>query len=359
MTAALREPGRNRSLILCIEDEDDLRSDLVEELEEAGYAVIEARDGMQAAEQLEAVRPDLILCDINMPGRNGYELLEQLRGERPQLADVPFVFLTALADPREVIEGKRRGADDYLIKPVDFDLMLATIEARLRQITSIRQTVLNEMGQLRDALTRLDGTSERDTFSTVLQTLDFISLGIVMLDGAGCVLFANRAAHALANEMDGLSLGKRLSADEGLACSQLPKAIAVALSSDAGSAELPACASVPRHSGRRDLLALAFALERADDGSGPAAVVFISDPELRSRVPDTILASLFGLTPAESHVATLLAEGKRADQIAEALSVSPTTVAFHIRNLFGKTGTGRQADLIALLLAGPMSVSFE
>jgi DNA-binding NarL/FixJ family response regulator len=359
MTADVSEADRNRHVILCVEDEVDLRSDIVEELEEAGYSVIEAGDGAQAAELLDTVRPDLILCDINMPGHDGYEFLERLRSERPQLADVPFVFLTAFADPREVVEGKRRGADDYLVKPVDFNLMLATIGARLRQITSIRQTALKKMGQLREALAGLDDGSADETFRSVCQTLDFISLGIVVLDRDGSILFANRVARALAEEKDGLLLGRTLGAEEAGASSRLRNAVAAALSSDAGSSDLPACVSIPRPSGRRDLLALAFALEREVDTHGPAATIFLTDPELRSRVPDNILANLFGLTPAESQVATLLAEGNRADQIAEALGVSPTTVAFHIRNLLGKTDTSRQADLIALLLAGPMSVSFD
>ncbi|MGY6708228.1 MAG: response regulator [Rhizobiaceae bacterium] len=359
MTAASPATHGRGQLILCVEDEDDLRSDLVEELEEAGYAVVEARDGAQATEQLEAIRPDLILCDINMPGIGGYELLERLRRLRPQLAEVPFVFLTALADPREVVEGKRRGADDYLVKPVDFDLMLATIEARLRQVAAIRQSVQSEMGRLRAALADLDGRVERETFKTVCQTFDYISLGIVVLDGDSRVLFANRAARALAEGNDGLSLTTTLGVDDPLAGKRLHKAMALAVSSDADNTDLPACVSIPRPSGSRDILALVFALERGADLQGPAAAIFLSDPELRSKVPDGILAALFGLTPTEAQVATLLAEGNRADQIAELMKVSPTTVAFHIRNLLGKTGTSRQADLIALLLAGPMAMSFD
>lgn len=359
MNAASPDTYGKGGLILCVEDEDDLRSDLVEELEEAGYAVVEARDGTQAAEQLKAIRPDLILCDINMPGGSGYELLEQLRGEIPQLADVPFVFLTALADPREVVEGKRRGADDYLVKPVDYDLMLATIEARLRQVAAIRQSVQSEAGRLREALSDLDGTVAQDTFKTAFQTFDYISLGIAVLDGDGRLLFANRAARALADGKDGLSLTTTLGVEDPHAGGRLRKAIAVVLSSDAGSADLPGCVSIPRPSGRRDILALILSLQRGADMRGPAAAIFLSDPELRSKVPDDVLAGLFGLTPTEALVATLLAEGNRANEIAEMLKVSPTTVAFHIRNLLGKTGTSRQADLIALLLAGPMAMSFD
>ncbi|HSH57437.1 MAG TPA: response regulator, partial [Halomonas sp.] len=98
-------------LILCAEDQQDLRIDICDELREAGYAVLEAADGEATLQQLDACTPDLILCDINMPGLNGYAVLDAVRKQRPHLADTPFVFLTALSDSREVVEGKRLGAD--------------------------------------------------------------------------------------------------------------------------------------------------------------------------------------------------------------------------------------------------------
>lgn len=123
-----------RSLILCVEDEPDLRRDIADELSEAGYAVIEACDGWEALDLLDASRPDLILCDISMPGLSGYDVLRSVRAKGPDYAETPFVFLSALSDPREIVEGKRLGADDYLVKPIDYDLLLATVDARLRQI---------------------------------------------------------------------------------------------------------------------------------------------------------------------------------------------------------------------------------
>src|SRR5699024_1152432 len=56
----------------------------------------------------------------------------------PGYAGIPFLFLTAMSDPRAVVAGKRLGADDYLIKPIDYDLLLATVEARLRQVKRVR-----------------------------------------------------------------------------------------------------------------------------------------------------------------------------------------------------------------------------
>lgn len=109
------------------------------------------------------------------------------------------------------------------------------------------------------------------------------------------------------------------------------------------------------------MLAVVCALDTSgqDSPPAPAAVVFISDPLRRQHVPGDVLTALFGLTPAECQIAVLLAHGDRLEEIAIHLEISQTTVAYHMRNLYQKTGTNRQADLIALVLTGPMAVNFE
>src|SRR5690606_30486081 len=124
-------------VILCVEDELDLLRDTAEELSDAGFTPLLASNSEDALEQIRMTRPDLILCDISMPGQDGFGLLRAVQDMAPDYAGIPFVFLTALSDPREVVEGKRLGADDYLVKPIDYDLLLATIEARLRQVKRI------------------------------------------------------------------------------------------------------------------------------------------------------------------------------------------------------------------------------
>jgi CheY-like chemotaxis protein len=99
-----------RPLVLCVEDEEALRRDIAEELAEAGYMVVEASNGREALDLLSQTRPDLILCDISMPGLNGYELLKTVHSRGSNFIDIPFVFLSALGDPREIVEGKRLGA---------------------------------------------------------------------------------------------------------------------------------------------------------------------------------------------------------------------------------------------------------
>lgn len=353
-------PYEIRPRILCIEDEDDLRADLVEELQEAGYTVIEAVDGEQALIQLRSLRPDLILCDINLPRGNGYEILRAWREQEDALADVPFVFLTALAEPRDVIDGKLAGADDYLVKPIDFDLLLATVQARLRQVDSIRRvTAARPQSHGMTAALQALQTSSFDAGQAqgAQVALDLLSFGVVLLNREGEVLFANCMARGLSEARDGIALDRTLTAFDASANRALRAAVEQALA--APQSQVPVTTVVPREGGQRDLLALAFSLGDAGSATVPAVAVFVLDLEQRSQVPADVLAQLFGLTPTESEVANLLAQGRRSDEVAELLQVSATTVAFHIRNLLSKTHTRRQVDLVALLLAGPMSVRFR
>jgi len=124
--------------ILCIEDEPDLREAIAEELEDADYTVCQAGDGRQGLEVILAQKPDLVLCDITMPNKNGHQLLRDIREKYPVFAEMPFIFLSALADREHILAGLKNGADGYLTKPVDFEVLLTTVKASLRQIDRIK-----------------------------------------------------------------------------------------------------------------------------------------------------------------------------------------------------------------------------
>ncbi len=128
--------------ILCIDDETLLREDIVEELEDEGYKVLQASDGHEGLKQILSHRPDLVICDITMPRKNGYELLKEVRGEHGISAEMPFIFLSALADKEHVVAGLKLGADNYMTKPVDFDMLRVKVKACLRQVDRIRTTVM-------------------------------------------------------------------------------------------------------------------------------------------------------------------------------------------------------------------------
>lgn len=340
------------ALILVVEDETGLRGDIVEELQEAGYRTLAAPDGRAALESLRGAAPDLVLCDITMPGLDGYGLLSRLRADRPDLAATPFVFLTALSDPRDVVEGKLMGADDYLVKPVDYDLMLATVAARLRQVARMDQGRRGEAEDLRRALAGLAGGGAE-------RALDLIALGVVLLDGEARVLHANRAARAMAAAGDFVTLRQDALGAAGAPCNRaLREAVTDALDAARAGDEKAIGIMLERADDARAVAALVCALPQPPQT--PAALhraaVFLSPPARERRVSEPLLMDLFGLTPTEARVAAALAGGARPSDVAAELAVSQTTVAFHMRNLFQKTGTHRQTDLVALILAGPMMI---
>ncbi|MEY4384921.1 MAG: hypothetical protein RLY20_204 [Verrucomicrobiota bacterium] len=118
--------------ILIIEDEPSIRENLVEILELEGHEPFAAADGIAGRELARQAKPDLILCDVMMPGLDGYAVLKSLRADE-QTARIPFIFLTARGERADVRAGMNLGADDYLIKPVRVDELLGAIEARLER----------------------------------------------------------------------------------------------------------------------------------------------------------------------------------------------------------------------------------
>lgn len=128
-------PPTHVKRILVIDDDAKLRLQCVELLRLEGYSVVEAPNGREGVEQARRELPDLIVCDVTMPEMNGHRVLETLRNE-PRTSHVPFIFLTGWSEREDVRTGMNLGADDYLVKPVVPDDLLAAIRARLRRATT-------------------------------------------------------------------------------------------------------------------------------------------------------------------------------------------------------------------------------
>jgi DNA-binding response OmpR family regulator len=120
-----------RKRILCIEDDRESAALIAEELADRGYDVSVAYDGREGFAAILKDAPDLVLSDISMPVMSGFELLERLTSLAPRFSSMPFVFLTALADRNDELKGRQLGADEYVTKPIDFELLDTIITARL------------------------------------------------------------------------------------------------------------------------------------------------------------------------------------------------------------------------------------
>lgn len=134
--------------ILVIEDEQDVRINLVEILELEEFEVITAEHGEEGLMLAKTLCPDLILCDVLMPKKNGYEVLTAVRND-PLITLTPLILLTAKVSKQDMREGMRLGADDYLTKPFTIDELLAAVHTQLKK----HDLIAEQMEELRSSLT--------------------------------------------------------------------------------------------------------------------------------------------------------------------------------------------------------------
>jgi CheY-like chemotaxis protein len=123
-------PGQPR--ILAVDDERDLAEVLEFVLRRAGYETLIAHDGLVAWERVLAERPDMVVLDINMPGLDGYEVLQRIRSLPGPQAATPVIMLTARNDEPSIVAALDAGADDYIAKPFSPRQLLARIRAAMR-----------------------------------------------------------------------------------------------------------------------------------------------------------------------------------------------------------------------------------
>lgn len=121
--------------ILIVDDEKDILDLLEFNLEAEGYKTISAKDGEEAIEKAVKKNPDLILLDIMLPKKDGWEVLREIRSTK-ETATIPVIFLTAKDSEIDEVVGLELGADDYIVKPIAMRKLLARVKATLRKTVS-------------------------------------------------------------------------------------------------------------------------------------------------------------------------------------------------------------------------------
>jgi two-component system phosphate regulon response regulator PhoB len=134
--------------ILVIEDEVDLADLIRYNLERAGYEVFKAHDGITGTEACIKERPDLVVLDLMLPGRNGFAVFKEIRRDA-RTAHIPVIMLTAKAQTEDRIQGLEAGADDYLTKPFSPKELVLRVNAILRRADSAPGLVEFQFGPFR------------------------------------------------------------------------------------------------------------------------------------------------------------------------------------------------------------------
>ncbi|MAT96584.1 MAG: hypothetical protein CL608_05520 [Anaerolineaceae bacterium] len=168
--------------ILVVDDEPNLRKTLRLILQRDGYTVTTAGDADEAHEQLKASQFDLVFLDIKMPKKSGLVLLTEIKQMYP---DMPVLLLTAFASLDSAIEAVRRGAADYLLKPIDPPQILSRVKQVLsQQQPNRRRAIMNEMQRLLGELNQIDGFHQDEPDQLIQEVEDerYLRRGPFLLD---------------------------------------------------------------------------------------------------------------------------------------------------------------------------------
>ena len=188
--------------ILFIDDEPDYRNSIKSGLERQGFNCITAKSGGDGIAIASQTRPDIVLCDILMPEMNGYETFKAFRRD-DHLSTIPFIFMTALADPTSHRYGMNLGADDFLSKPFNLDEAVAAINARLSRQRMLVEHVerklqkmqihLDEIKQLSEVTTKINAGLLLDDicqqiFDLFKSIIPYNRIGLSMIEENGTIV---------------------------------------------------------------------------------------------------------------------------------------------------------------------------
>jgi DNA-binding CsgD family transcriptional regulator len=196
----------------------------------------------------------------------------------------------------------------------------------------------------------------QEEHDAAMEILDLLPIGVIVVDAKGKPLTRNRSAKNLLARHDGLTLRPDgLAATNGRHTAELRESIRRAIS-DTPNGQECGCQVLPlqKPTSEKPLGLVITALRRTngDHDSDPAAVVFVHDPEASYATSEGLLRKLYGLTRAEARLAVLLSKDMSLKSAAQNLGITIGTARGHLKHIFSKTGTNRQAELVRLFVAG-------
>lgn len=200
---------------------------------------------------------------------------------------------------------------------------------------------------------------ESETSQALIKAMKTIPLGVIIVNSEGAALATNDVAQAVLDAGEGIQVtAAGLSIDNNSRRIKVRDVVSQLSAPGIPEAERTHLVAASRHSGARPLALLLTAagtggVEGELAPEAPAAIIYVGDPDRALVFDNARIAKLYGLSRAESRVAALLASGYRLEQAADMLGVAYETVRKHLKQIFSKTGTYRQAELVRILVTGP------
>lgn len=169
--------------ILIIEDNPDIRENVAEILMLSNYKVITAANGKEGIEMAQKQHPDLIICDIMMPGVDGYGVLHVLNKD-PETQNIPFIFLTSKSERSDFRTAMELGADDYITKPFAGNELLNAIDSRFRKVDIMKKNLTPDLAGLNELMYTAGNKKSLEDLANESNTNTFKKKQIIYKEGA-------------------------------------------------------------------------------------------------------------------------------------------------------------------------------
>ena len=296
--------AEDRDLILVVDDDPETRILLTKTLDQAGFDVISAGDGLSALALIDQARPSLVVLDAVMAGLDGFETCRRLKAQLDH-AHLPVIFITGLTETEHVVAGLRAGGVDYVTKPIVLEELIARVRVHL--------------------------ATARLAYSAQL-ALDATGRSLLAVDSKGLVLWRTPQA---ADLLSGLPLSA--APGPGALAAEIVQPILTLIA----RRDEPGAAPATVQAGARTLEV------RYLGRTGSEEFYFRLSAPIGGSEAD-ILKSALGLTAREAEILVWISRGKPNRDISEILNISPRTVNKHLEQVFAKLGVENRAAAAAI-----------
>jgi len=308
----MMEDSVHNGTVLIVDDTPGNLALLSDTLSEAHYRVLVAIDGSAALEQIQYVKPDIILLDVMMPGIDGFETCARLKAD-PETAAIPVLFMTGLSELDDLLRGFGEGALDYIVKPIRPAEVLARIEVHLSQTRNLRRA------------------------EQLLANGEFAAMAV---DGVGRIGWLTPAAEAwLADFNAQQGLQQACGIKDLLPGSMLAWFQTWRQGSERTHAEADEQCLMPGFN------ASIRACEHPDE-----YMLLLQRDENNAEWDLQALRGKLKLTFREAEILMWIARGKTNKEIGIILNTSPRTVNKHLEHIFEKLGVSTRAAAVAMVL---------